>query len=224
MAQLMDHSHCSEQQQSHTSTRQLPDAVVEQLMSLSQSLYRDTAGVFATLQDWGLHSNHLFPDATRYAPHHCPACGLIERATQTLSCHHKLVDTCVRRLLLDRTRDAHNLAAVRLYAWVAVQYSKELGLVHDAREQEAYATRLLHALVPERFVDGQGADELTERWEESPLLFPLDEMMEACVRAFTAAYAALALAYEKWRESHSDLCPALFVETESSRSYEPCAR
>ncbi len=191
---------------------QLPADAVQQVMALSRSLYRSLAAAFAALQDWRLHFNHLFPRAKGYSPHHCPACGLIARGSELLLMHREHIGVFVGRMLRDPAQNEHFKAAVRLYAWVEVQFSKQLGLARSMDEQLARAARLLHALIPERFVEGQWADELGE---ETPLLFPLDEAMITCVQEFAAAYSSLVLAFDSWRAANPDRCPALFAWVEA---------
>jgi hypothetical protein len=142
---------------------------------------------------------------------------LIERGTELLFTHRECIGVFVRRILHDPARSEHLKAAMRLYAWVEVQFSKEFGLVRDPGEQLAHAARLLHTLVPERFVEGQWADGIGGIWKEDPLLFPLDETMVACLQEFTDAYSSQVQAFDSWREANSERCPALFAWVEADK-------
>jgi hypothetical protein len=193
---------------------QLPTDAVQQVMALSRSLFGDMAEVFALAQDRRLHSNHLFPRAHGYSPHHCPTCGLVERGMALLFAHYGHVGAFVRRILRDPALSDQATAAVRLLAWVVVQLQKELGLARDPGEQHTRAAHLLSELVPERFVVAQWADEIGSLWEAVPLLFALDEVMVACVQEFVDAYGSLARAFDRWRDANPTRCPALFAWVE----------
>jgi hypothetical protein len=181
---------------------------------LSRSLYRSLAAAFDGLEDRRLHFNHPYPRSKGYSPHHCPACGLIERGVELLCAHRAHIGAFVRRILRDPQLRGEGKAAVRLYAWVEVQFSKDLGLVRDPSEQFARAARLLRDLVPERFVEAQWADEIESLWEETPLLFPLDGAMAACVQEFTNAYSSLVRAFDGWRDANPERRPAMFAWAE----------
>ena len=193
----------------------LPADAVEQVRRLSRSLFGRAADMFAQLEDWRLHANHPFPGAKGYSPHHCLACGLIERCTELLFAYSRRVGAFVRRVLRDPAAGEQVTAAARLYAWVVVQFYKELGLTRDPGVQLTRAARLLYELAPERFVEAQWADEIgSVVWEEEPLLFALDEAMATCVQEFAEAYTSLVRSFDAWREANPTLCPALFAWVE----------